>query len=395
MINRKDGENPQQYLWRLGNLKDAGVIDYSWKDLLPIYNEQTGRDYTEATVLRKEYATAKRYKANVFDLTDDSSTTKMVESEARKIQARDKNTETNRWLREYARDEEITNRVREAVAALTPVEIPTKMTFQNNERIGVLCFGDEHFGTEFTVYGLDGEVINKYNDAVFYKRMSLLLERTLKIVEDNNLTDLRVYSFGDFADGILRVSQLLKLQYGIVESTVKYSEYICQWLTELTKHVRVQFQMTPGNHTELRMIGQPKSTFKNENMDLIVRAFIKERMKDNPNFTFKENKTGWIYDDIFGYKILGVHGEVNGTGNVLKDFSTVYKEHINYFMAAHKHHSRSEEVGIDCEFIGVPSIIGVDTYSMDIRKTANPAATLLIFERGYGKTVQYYIKLSN
>jgi hypothetical protein len=128
-------------------------------------------------------------------------------------------------------------------------------------------------------------------------------------------------------------------------------------------------------------------------MDIVVKAFIKLRMEGNPNFTFKENKTGYIYDDIYGYKILGIHGEVNGTGNVVKDFATAYDTKINYLFAAHKHHSRSEEVGQDCEFIGIPSIIGIDTYSMDLRKTSNPGATILIFEVGIGKSIQYFINL--
>ena len=36
MIKRREGENAQQYLWRIGNLKDAGVIEESWNDLAEI-----------------------------------------------------------------------------------------------------------------------------------------------------------------------------------------------------------------------------------------------------------------------------------------------------------------------------------------------------------------------
>jgi hypothetical protein len=35
---------------------------------------------------------------------------------------------------------------------------------------------------------------------------------------------------GDFTDGILRVGQLRKLRYGVIESTVKYANYMTYWL---------------------------------------------------------------------------------------------------------------------------------------------------------------------
>jgi hypothetical protein len=41
----------------------------------------------------------------------------------------------------------------------------------------------------------------------------------------------------------------------------------------------------------------------------------------------------------------------------------------------------------------VPSIIGIDTFSMSLNKTSNPGATLLMVEQGNGIVVEYKIKL--
>ena len=79
--------------------------------------------------------------------------------------------------------------------------------------------------------------------------------------------------------------------------------------------------------------------------------------------------------------------------NSVKDFSNTYGVRINYLIAGHNHHSRLEEVGMDVESIGVPSIIGIDNYSMSLNAVSNPGATLLLLEEGKGKTVQYTIKL--
>lgn len=391
-IKKRDDENTQQFLWRIGGLKDSGVVTKSWDELTPILNSETSMS-RNSDAWRKEYAIAKRYKTNVFDIDDLGFDKNLIKAEVLKKQAQTKNTETNRWLREYSRDQLIIEEINQHIDKLTPIEIPDPLPEVLTSRCGVICFGDEHFGTQFEIVGLDGKVINSYNDKVFYDRMNRLLSKSFDIIQENHLTDVYVFELGDFCDGILRTSQLMKLQYGLLESTVKYAEYISEWLTKLSQRVRIHFQMTPGNHTELRLLGERKGTFSKENLDIVVRAFIKERLKHNPNFDIVENPTGYIYADIFGKHVLGIHGEVSNTNNVTKDFSETYGVHIDYIFAGHKHHFRNIECGRNSEFIGVPSIIGIDDYSMSLNATSNPGATFLIFEDGVGKTVQYFIKL--
>lgn len=390
ILKRRENENPQQYLWRIGKLKDSGIITNTWEEITPVLNEQTGAD-RRFEAWRKEYSTAKKYKENVFNV--DVKFESELKADVMKKQAQTVNLETNKWLREHARDELILEEIKECVKGLEPYQPHPPISKPKSDKIGILLFGDEHFGTEFTIYGLANEVINHYDDKVFYDRMWRLFYEVVRLVEEKSLTDLYVFEMGDFADGVLRTSQLLKLQFGVVESTVRYAEFISGWLDKLSQRVRVHFQMTPGNHTELRMLGQPKGSFKDENMDIVVRAFVKARLADNPNFEITENKTGYIYEDIFGYKILGVHGEVSGTSAAIKDLAMAYGKSINYLCAGHKHHKLAEEAGRDVEFIGVPSIIGVDPYAMSLNCTSNPAATFLTFEKGYGLKSQDYIKL--
>ena len=185
----------------------------------------------------------------------------------------------------------------------------------------------------------------------------------------------------------------MQLRYGVVEGTVRYADFISHWLNELSKHVGVKFQTTTGNHTELRMLGQPKGTFTKENMSLVVDAIITTRLANNPNFIFTKNPTGYIYADIVGYKLLGIHGEVKSMEQAIKDFSQMYRVQLDFLIAGHKHHSRSETIGINQEVINVPSIIGVDDYSLSIHKTSNAGATFLVFEKGKGKIIEYAIKL--
>ena len=197
-----------------------------------------------------------------------------------------------------------------------------------------------------------------------------LFNQTIEVVQKENIDTLNVFSMGDFSDGILRVSQLMKLRYGIVDGTVKYADFISNWLNELTKYVRVNYQSTNGNHTELRMLGQPKSTFAEENMGKVVSEFIKTRLKDNPNFTYIENPTGYIYAELAGCPVLGIHGEVKNMAVAIKEFSSIYGINIQYLLAGHLHHNKSEEVGVNQEVINIGSIIGIDDYSLSLRKTS-------------------------
>ena len=199
---------------------------------------------------------------------------------------------------------------------------------------------------------------------------------------------------GDSTDGLLRVKQLMKLRYGVIEGTVYYTNFISNWLNELSKKVCVEFQMVYGNHTELRMLGQPKGTFKDENTGLFIRELIEARLQNNPNFSIIKNPTGLIFANICNMNILGIHGEVKNLEQAVKDFSNVYKTQIDILIAGHKHHSLSENIGVNRDIVGIPSIIGVDDFSLELKKTANAGATIIGIEENKGKVCEENIKLN-
>lgn len=316
------------------------------------------------------------------------------ELEKAKVKLQTEKLEYARWIREEARDELITEKIIESISSISKLDIPDYIQPIHNERSYVLIYGDEHYGAEFEIKGLLGDIINAYSPEIFENRMWELFIQTVEIVKKENINTLNVFSMGDFSDGCLRVSQLMKLRYGVVDGTIKYAEFICNWLNELTKHVRVNYQMTDGNHTELRMLGQPKGTFTEDNMGKIVSEFIKERLKDNKNFTYIDNPTGFIFANLSDYTILGIHGEVKNMENSIKEFSKMYKVPIDYLLAGHLHHSHIEEVGIDSEVINIPSIVGTDPYSLSLHKMSNASGKLLIFEQNKGKVCEYTLKVN-
>lgn len=401
-FKKLENENFHQYIWRMDELVQSGKYK-NWKEIVPFVNRELFVDdesqYRDESAYRKAVKYARDfYEAGVFGVGEDEYYQKLQnekrEIQKVKVQVQTEKLEYSRWLREEARDELITEKICNAISSLPPLDIPQHIYPVHNTRVYTLAFGDEHYGAEFELRGLFGEILNAYSPEIFEKRMWDLFNQTIEIIQKENIDTLNVFSLGDFSDGVLRTSQLMKLRYGVVDGTIKYADFISNWLNELTKYVKVKYQSTNGNHTELRMLGAPKGTFTEDNMGKVVAEFIKTRLKDNPNFTYIENPTGYIYEELAGCPSLGIHGEVKNMGNAIKEFSSIYGIHILYLFAGHLHHNKAEEVGVNQEVINIGSIIGIDDYSLSLRKTSNASAKLLVFERGKGKVCEYTLKLN-
>lgn len=393
---RYENETEDELIYRICSQKEQIG---TWKDVRDILNNLLNYSYNESTYRKKYQYFNKLLYANSSKFADSEAQLETLREEKRELEKLKKQIQTekieyNKWLREEARDKLITEKIVNAINNQEKFDIPSPIIIDTiSKREGLLCFGDEHVGTEFIVKGLFGETINEYNLDVFYRRMSDLLTQTVKIIKKENIDILNIFSLGDFTDGVLRVSQLKNLKYGVVESTVLYANYISEWLNELSKYVKIRFQTVQGNHSQLRLLDQVKGTFEHENMEMIVSNTIKYRLKDNPNFKYIDTMNGMMINKICGFNFVGIHGEVKSMEQALKDYQLMYDIKIDYLIAGHLHHSKSETIGIDKEVINVPSIIGVDPYSIKLRKTSNAGATLLIISEEYGKEIEYSIKL--
>ena len=393
---RYENETEDELIYRICSQKEQIG---TWKEVRDILNNLLNYSYNESTYRKKYQYFNKLLYANSSKFSDSEAQLETLREEKRELEKLKKQIQTekieyNKWLREEARDKLITEKIVNAINNQEKFDIPSPIIIDTiSKREGLLCFGDEHVGTEFVVKGLFGETINEYNLDVFYRRMSDLLTQTVKIIKKENIDILNIFSLGDFTDGVLRVSQLKNLKYGVVESTVLYANYISEWLNELSKYVKIRFQTVQGNHSQLRLLDQVKGTFEHENMEMIVSNTIKYRLKDNPNFKYIDTMNGMMINKICGFNFVGIHGEVKSMEQALKDYQLMYDIKIDYLIAGHLHHSKSETIGIDKEVINVPSIIGVDPYSIKLRKTSNAGATLLIISEEYGKEIEYSIKL--
>lgn len=401
-LKRMETETEDQYFYRVCSMKDS--LGFTWPQMAKIFNEEFGCNKGD-TAYRKRWSAFKSVlDANTDKIVGEDKYLEEVKAERRSLEKERKKLQTekleyNRWLREEARDELICEHICNAIRELPPLDVPNVLPAHvagrvNGEREGCLLIADPHYGVDLKITGLFGEVINEYSPEIFESRMWNLLTQIIDICQKEGFTSLNVYDLGDDVDGLIRISQLFKLRYGVIESTVRYGRFITEWLNELSKYVYVKYQMVKdSNHCQLRIFNQPKNTFKNENMSYIIAEKLMDRLGNNPNFEFIQNPTGYIFDNVVGYNVFGFHGESKNMEQAIKDFSKIYKVDIDFLVGGHKHHQNSTNVAIRSDVISAPSIIGVDDYALSLNRASDPGATLFVLENGKGKVIEYNIKL--
>ena len=402
-IKKKADETEEQFLWRVGQMIDSGQIE-NWKSINNIVNKELGIDedrWRDESAFRKRYQAAKAFYNNCFSKMESDThinelrvVQREIKKERNKLQT--EKLEYNKWLREEARDEMILESITNAVKNLKPLDIPEYIPPIIDNQSYLLCFGDAHYGVEFQLKDLFGYIINEYSPEIFEKRMWDLYNQIIYLINKEGINELNIWELGDGLQGILRLnSQLMKLRYGIIDSSILYANFLAEWLNELSKYIRIKFQMViDSNHNQLRICNAPKNAFPEENMSKSMLVLIKERLKNNPNIEIIENPTGMNYGIISDYSILGIHGEVKNLSNAINEFSRTYGVHLDYLVGAHCHHSIKKETGIRSEVLSIRSIIGVDPYSLSLNKTSDAGASLFVFDGNKGKTCEYSLKLN-
>lgn len=407
---KKQGENDRQFIFRLGRAKEQGIIDLDWKQLTEIFNKELTElkgpdDNLSVSTLQQQYRIAVLYYEDVFkdmNLSEEhieqlnEIDIKTQEMYKQQVKMQDVAREYHKRLREDARDEAITERIVQAINNLEPIVTPTYLHEVSENNSYLLAWGDAHYGIEYEIKDLYGGILNAYSPEIFKERMWDLYNQLVVLIEKEQITELNAWELGDALQGILRLnSQLMKLRYGIIESSILYAEFLANWLNELSKIVRIKYQMVvDSNHNQLRICNAPKNAFPEENMSKVIITFLKERLKNNPNISFIENPTGLNFDNLSGFNCLGIHGEVKNLSTALNDFSRTYKTHIDYIIGAHLHHKTTEEAGRRSEALSIPSIIGVDPYSMSINKTSDAGASLFVFNEDKGLICEHRLKVN-
>lgn len=397
---RKESESFMDWKLRLITGKIEKTLDLDWSEIVQILGLDCSADHLRKTAYGL-YEASKYFEEKIKDGINEDNIFKELELkkqelEKEKIKVQTERIALNQALREEARFELFIEHAVKAIREVKPIQINTSINTDSIENInqsGLLIFADPHYAKEFKILGLYGEVINEYSIEIFEKRMWKLLDKTVKIINKEGFKKISVFNLGDELDGILRVGQLMTLKLGLVDSAIAFAYFIAGWLNELSKYVLIDYYSTEGNHTDVRLLTGKKGDFPQENMSKVIQTLVAEILRDNPNIIIHKNNTDKIFVNIEGFNILGIHGEEKNVMQAIRDFSFIYNTQIDYLCTGHKHHANSINAGVGKGCIGVGSVIGIDDFSMKLKRTSNPTATFAIFERGVGKVDEKTIYL--
>ena len=266
------------------------------------------------------------------------------------------------------------------------------------KRTLVLCVADCHYGAEWIVRGLRGEILNRYNPEVFGERMDDLLAQVREIIAREGISDVQLLLCGDSLDGMLRNSQLMKLRWGVIESCMRFSEHIAQWIAALSQYATVSVCGVDGNHTETRTLNSKRGDFPGENLEKVIFWFLAERLKGVPGVFVDSVTEQRKHLTVQGFNLLLTHGtDIKSLENAAKQTMLLYGEAIDYLICGHKHREQEYVSGYTDQgnsvVIRVPSVCGMDEYAQRLGYDGKPGALAMVLEAGYGRRCIYPISL--
>ncbi len=399
-FKRLPKETLVDYAIRLGKMEQSREFyGINWTTIQKLMNSETGKSVNKDYWQRKIRAYLEVYEN---DQQKEIGVKKVEQKKLEEIMERRKlqalRIDLSKVHREQARQELLYEQVKSSITRIPLPEFEAVLNQRKNcegIREGLLAFGDIHYGKEFE------SLNNKYNCDIAHSRMQNLLNKTIKIVHNEQFEKIKVLNLADDIEGMtLRASQLTALQIGLTDQVIEFSKMMASWLNELSRYVEIEYIHVPSaNHTEIRPFNSKRGQFPEEDLEKVIMNYIHDSLLDNNRIEIPINKNGIVPFKIVGYDAIALHGhQLKNKQNAIKDLSFQYHKFFNYLYLGHFHHSDYMTTGAtesaNCEMIQVPSVMGSDTYSDSLGLAAKAGATFDIFEKGKGRTAQYNITLN-
>lgn len=184
----------------------------------------------------------------------------------------------------------------------------------------------------------------------------------------------------------------------MIESCMRFAEYMAQWIAYLAEFARVRVYSVDGNHTEVRPLGSKRGEFSNENLEKIIMWFIHERLKDVEHVSIDHPTKNMKMMDIQGFSFLLTHDTLTKNMEAAaRQAMLLYGERIDYVICGHKHREQEVISGYtdtgSTMIVRVPSLCGTDQYAQSLGFGGAPGALLMLMEKEYGRRCVYPITL--
>lgn len=383
-FKRLDGENEEQFIFRVGQAKDAGLINMSWEEIADMINREFRSDeseYRTEAAYRKPYAYAKKYyESGVFNkYKDEESYLEELRLQKHELQKEkrklfDERLDLNRALRQEARLETTIEKIETMLSNIGNeryISYTNPVYKSKNDMIVMLS--DLHIGA--TYYNFDGQ----YDSSIAQERVSSYLSRVIDIQKCHNAEKCVVVLCGDLISGNIHKTISVTNKENVVEQVKVACTYISDFIYSLGKHFsEVEVRGVSGNHSRIE---DKNDALLGERLDSLILWFIQGLVKEAQNITIKDDCVDetlaafLVRDKLY----FAVHGDFDSSNiNSVAKLVLWAKMTPYCILCGHKHYpSLTETSGIKIAQCG--SLCGSgDEFTRKQRLTGNASQTVLI-----------------
>ena len=400
-LKRKQGETENQYIWRIGQMIDAGQIQ-NWALIVDTLNQELRNDETEyrdESAYRKKYQYAKMFYDEIFCRYGEEDYLKELEEKQRMIKK--ERQKLNIIKNQYHKDIRNQSRIELFYETLKDgfqkMEIPKYELLKGEESNMeyILTISDIHCGAKFESEN------NSYSLEECSVRFQVLLEEVICFITKNELSHFNVLELGDTIQNLLRLSDLKLNEASVVDSIVYVSKLLSNFLNELSKYCNIDYYHCPtANHSQLRLLGTKADELSFEDVEYIIANYISDTLKENERVNVHTNfGKEYIELEINDFNIIAMHGhKIKNINSSLMDLSNFKKTFYDILFLGHYHASSENTTGetgsSDTEVIIAPSFVGSDPYSDSLFKGAKASCGIYGIDKYRGHIETYKIILN-
>ena len=398
LLRRNQAESPEDYLWRLGSLKESNVVDLTWRDIMLLMRrELPGLPYAQT---RDESTWRKRYNAmrnnlknqedeedienvndannddiDVAENTGDTDGDEFIQNRKALIKIRDHRFAINRCLRNASRVEDLLEQMKDAIQNYEPHEVPTRSVVDVDEKSRAIyaMLSDIHYGMEFH------NAIGEFSPEIARRRVMHYADEICQIADELHIDTCYVSLMGDMISGNIHTMIRVENRENVVQQVVGVSELVSDFLYKLSlTFSNVIVNSVAGNHSRVSLHDEDVS--RAEKLDALVPWYCAAKLSSVHNVNFIENDTD---DSIASYEIFGkqyfaVHGDYEkNMSDTVQRLTALRGGKVDYLLAGHMHvaESRIEESGM----IRNGSVCGSgDEYTVKKRLFAPPCQVCMV-----------------
>lgn len=385
-LKRLETENEEQYLWRIGNAKDKGLIDIGWDEIADLMNREFRADeseYRTEASYRKPYQQAKRFAdAGVFfNLTEDAYMRELrfAKQDIRKEKQKlfDERVALNKTIREQSRIDSMYDMVKQAIDDYKPVRFdytPKECIISDNDLI--IHLTDLHCGVNIK------SPLNEFNSRILADRLLKYLAEIKDIQETYYSESAYVILGGDMIQGLIHTNARIESKENVVLQIMTISDLVSNFLYELSKMFRtVEVHTTAGNHS--RAVSSKEEAIHGENFDLLIPYVCKKDLKNVQNVVFVDN----ILDadiatfEVRGHMVYATHGDKDTVANVVYHM-TQFARHAGLPLPdlcylGHRHCNGLTTVD-GVKVVESGCMDGADTFAIEKRLLNSPEQTVTV-----------------